>query len=88
MNYFLSHLWIRVTAISHEQMKCRDTYKCYDFIEQEITNKCSQYIKNNFNIALNEVIKCLPSIRFIIAPPVSSLKHSSKSITYVLKGCS
>ena len=43
-------------------MKCTEGYKLHDFIDQEIINILSKYIKNNFNIALDKVNKCLPRV--------------------------
>ena len=49
----------------NEQTKCTEIHKRHDFIDQEIINKHSQHIKNNFNIPLDKANKCLSSIYWL-----------------------
>ena len=63
--YFLQLLLKDLGLSSNQQAKCTEACKCHKLIDQKITHKYSQYIKNNLNHSLDGVSKCLLSNIYI-----------------------
>lgn len=58
--WFYGKVFLKKIGVNRNELtKYTENYKCHDLISQEIINKYSKYIKNNFNHSLEEAKKCL-----------------------------